>query len=61
MEKIEVNKEDSEKLVSNFFNACSLADEMDIYEWAEGDEEMQNMKQWVEENFGRKLEKVKKD
>ena len=61
MEKVEVNKEDLQKLVSNFFSACSLADEMDIYEWAEGDEEMQEMKQWVEKNFGRKLEKVKKD
>jgi hypothetical protein len=56
METVEVKKEDLQQLVSNFFEACSLADEMDIYEWAEGDESMQEMKQWVEEKFGRKLE-----
>jgi len=39
-----VKKETLQKLVSNFYEVCSLADEMNIYEFPEGDEEMQKMK-----------------
>lgn len=59
-DKIEVSVENLQKLVKNFYEACSLCDEMDIYEFPEGDQLMQEMKSWVNENFGRKLEKIKK-
>lgn len=45
-----------QKLVNYFFEACSLCDEMNIYEFPEGDEHMQEMKSWVSLNFGRGLE-----
>jgi hypothetical protein len=52
-----VKKETLQKLVSNFYRVCSLADEMDIYEFPEGDEAMQEMKSWTDEKFGRKIKK----
>ena len=52
-----VKKETLQKLVSNFYEVCSLADEMDIYEFPEGDEAMQEMKSWTDEKFGRKIKK----
>lgn len=58
-DKIEVSVEKLQKLVDNFYEACALCDEMNIYEFPEGDESMQDMKSWVNENFGRKLNKVK--
>ncbi len=58
MKKIEINKKNLQKLVNYFYEACSLCDEMDIYEFEEGDNSMQEMIQWVDENFGRKLEKL---
>ena len=58
-DKIEVSVEKLQKLVDNFYEACSLCDEMNIYEFPEGDESMQEMKSWVNENFGRKLNKIK--
>ena len=58
-DKIEVSVEKLQKLVRNFYEACSLCDEMDIYEFPEGDQSMQEMKSWVDENFGRKLNKIK--
>lgn len=56
--KVEINREELQKLVKNFFDACSLCDEMNIYEFEEGDAHMQEMKKWVEDHFGRKLEKI---
>jgi len=50
-----VEKDKLQKLVDYFFDACSLCDEMNIYEFPEGDEHMQEMKAWVNENFGRKI------
>lgn len=52
-----VKKEDLQQLVDNFYDVCSLADEMDIYEFEEGDESMQEMKSWVDDKFGRKINK----
>lgn len=52
-ETVTVDKKKLQKLVDYFFEACSLCDEMDIYENEEGDNEMQKMKEWVEKNFGR--------
>ena len=52
-----IKKEILQKLLSNFYGACSLCDEMDIYEFKEGDEAMQEMKAWANEKFGRTIEK----
>lgn len=52
-----VKKETLQKLVSNFYSVCSLADEMNIYEFPEGDEHMQEMKSWVGDKFGRTINK----
>ncbi len=52
---MEIEKEKLQQLLDNFYGICSLCDEMDIYEFPEGDESMQEMKKWVNENFGRKL------
>ena len=51
-----VSKEKLQQLLDNFFEVCSLCDEMNIYEFEEGDKSMQDMKEWVRTNFGRKLE-----
>jgi len=56
---MEIEKAKLQKLVSNFYEVCSLCDEMNIYEFPEGDEAMQEMVEWVDENFGRKLNKLK--
>ena len=52
-----VNKEDLQQLVSNFYSVCSLADQMNIYEFPEGDEHMQEMKSWVNDKFSRTINK----
>ena len=54
-ETVTIEKEKLQQLLDNFFRACSFCDELNIYEWEEGDESMQEMKSWTEENFGRKL------
>ena len=57
METITISKEKLQKLLDNFYGVCSLCDEMDIYEFEEGDAAMQEMKEWAEEEFGRKIKK----
>ena len=52
-----IKEEVLQQLLDNFYEVCSLADEMDIYEWEEGVESMQEMKDWTEEKFGRKISK----
>jgi hypothetical protein len=52
-----VKQETLQKLVSNFYEVCSLADELNIYEFPEGDEEMQKMKEWTNKKFGREINK----
>jgi hypothetical protein len=52
-----IKKETLQQLLDNFYEACSLADEMDIYEWEEGDEGMQEMKDWTEKQFGRTIDR----
>lgn len=52
-----VKKETLQKLVSNFYEVCSLADEMDIYQFEEADESMQKMKDWTDKKFGRMINK----
>jgi hypothetical protein len=48
-----------QKLLDNFYEVCCLADEMDVYEFEEGDQSMQKMKKWADKTFGsnRKIEK----
>ena len=58
METVTIEKSKLQKLVKNFYSTCSLCDEMNIYEFEEGDAHMQEMNEWVNENFGRDLEKV---
>lgn len=53
--KITIEKEKLQQLVDNFYDMCSSADELNIYEHEEADNEMQEMKTWVDENFGRKI------
>ena len=52
-----IKKETLQKLLDNFYEACSLCDAMDIYEFEEGDESMQEMKTWTGEKFGRTINK----
>ena len=52
-----IKKETLQGLLSNFYRACSLCDEMNIYEFPEGDENMQEMKSWATDKFGRTIEK----
>lgn len=52
---VTIEKQKLQQLLDHFFDVCGLCDEMDIYENEEGDESMQEMKKWVETNFGRKI------
>lgn len=56
---VTIEKEKLQQLISNFYRVCSLCDELNIYEFEEGDEAMQEMKEWVNSNFGRNLEQIK--
>ena len=56
-----IKKETLQELLSNFYEACSLCDELDIYEHEEADESMQEMKSWAEEKFGRDITKEQYD
>jgi len=53
---MEIEKEKLQQLVDNFFRVCCLCDEMNIYEFPEGDESMQEMKKWVEETLDKAYE-----
>ena len=57
MSNVNISKEKLQKLLDNFYEVCSLCDEMDIYEFEEGDEAMQEMKEWAEDTFGREIDK----
>jgi hypothetical protein len=48
-----IKQEKLKRLVDYFFKVCSLCDELNIYEHEELDEYMQEMKQWVDQNFTR--------
>lgn len=60
MEKtITIPVKDLKKLVENFFEVCSVCDELDIYEHESMDKHVQKMEEWVDKNFGRDLENMK--
>ena len=58
---VTISKETLQTLLMNFYEVCSLCDEMDIYEAAELDESMQEMKSWTEKTFGYKITKTQYD
>jgi hypothetical protein len=47
-------QEKIDKLVKYFYKVCTFCDELDIYEHESFDESMQEMKEWVNNNFERK-------
>ncbi len=53
---VTISKETLQKLLDNFYKTCQLCDELNIYEWNEGDESMQEMKNWAKDTFGRERE-----
>jgi len=55
METVTIEKAKLQKLVDSFYEVCSLCDEMNIYEFEEGDKSMQKMKNWVDKNFNENL------
>ena len=57
MSNVSISREKLQKLLDNFYEVCSLCDEMDIYEFEEGDEAMQEMKEWANDTFGREIDK----
>jgi hypothetical protein len=61
MEKVTISKETLQKLLDNFYEACALCDELDIYEHEGLDESMQEMKEWAKEKFSRKIDKPNYD
>lgn len=50
-----MEKEKVQLLLDYFWEAAALCNECDIYEYDNLDEALQEMKKWVDENFGRKL------
>ncbi len=54
---VTISKEKLQKLLDNFYEVCSLCDELDIYEFEEADEAMQEMKEWADDTFGREIDK----
>lgn len=46
-----MDNEKVKQLVKNFHRVCGFCDELDIYELEGLDESMQEMKEWVDENF----------
>lgn len=56
-----IKQETLQKLLDNFYEACSICNELDIYEHEELDESMQEMKNWAKEKFGRTIEKENYD
>ncbi len=56
-----IKQETLQKLLDNFYEVCSLADEMDIYEFPEFDKAMQEMEEWADNKFGRTINKENYD
>jgi hypothetical protein len=55
MEKVEINKEDLQKLVGYFKDMCGYAEELNIYEWEDADKDMQEMQEWVSKTFQKEI------
>ena len=52
---VTIKQKDLQTLIEYFYEVCGLCDEMDIYEFEEGDHSMSEMKCWVDDNFGRDI------
>jgi hypothetical protein len=52
-----IKKETLQQLLDNFYEMCSTADELNIYEWEKLDDAMQEMKEWADAKFGRTINK----
>ena len=57
-EIVEINKEKLGKLVKYFFEIAAFCNELNIYEYDELNSELSNMKKWVENSYGRRLENL---
>jgi len=55
---MEISKEKLQKLVDSFYEAAAFCNELNIYELEEGDSELSDMKEWINDNIGRNLEKI---
>lgn len=53
---VTIEKEKVQQLLDNFYRVCSMCDECGIGQYDEMDDNMQEMKDWVRTNFGRKIE-----
>lgn len=56
-ETVTITKKKLQKLLDNFYDVCSLCDELDIYEHEELDKSMQKKQEWAEKNFDRTIDK----
>ena len=56
---MEIEREKLQKLVDHFYEVCGVCEELDVYEDDMLDEILQKSQKFVDENFGRKLSKVK--
>jgi len=54
-EQITLDKDVVKKLVNNFYKAHQICDELNVYEHPELDDKMEEMKDWVDEQFGGKF------
>lgn len=52
-------KEKLQTLLDNFYEVCVYCDELNIYEFPDWDSSMGEMKEWTNENFGRRMERLK--
>lgn len=54
---ITIKKEILQQLLDNFYSVCNIADECNVYEYPSLDNSMQEMEEWVNDTFGRKITK----
>lgn len=54
---VTITEETLQTLLSNFYEACALLDELNIYEHEDFDRWMQEAKEWTQEKFGRTIDK----
>jgi hypothetical protein len=60
-ETVKISKKTLQTLLTNFYDVCSLCNELNIYEWKEGREALAEAKDWTDHTFGRKVSKSKYD
>jgi hypothetical protein len=53
-----IKEETLQQLLDNFYEVCDIAEEVNKYEFEDGDEalfQMQEMKDWTDDKFGRTI------